>query len=490
MANVISSVIVFEGPADDVTALLSRAARPLAPRFPKLDEEPNWRILFNLYPIPADVPDVHEDGVAWPDKGWMQNHWGTERLLGGGELRRETPTRGRIELLTAYEHPVGWVDKVAADHRSLTFRHYGEVELMDEDYFAVYRRGRRVRQWQRGRGRLSREEQLELFTRTDVLGRVVEAANALIRKRPTPDVLIRRAEAVGRILEKWPESAAEEGYRPEQRLEDLNRAVELDPTPVALVARGRHHQETGASDAARADFDAAVRLDPADPDALVARAEWHIGRKDSRRALIDANRAVRLHPDHPAGYERCVQAHIHRDNLSAAVRVADRWLRIDPGNYLGYYWRAVAHFNACRHELALRDLEEANRWRWHTLDWLPGWNRLRADCLFSLGRHKEAITACEEGLRWRTIEPDDAADLHLIRGRALDALRQWKKAIAAFNRALRLRSGDLAARQFRLLARVHTDDYEAGAKEFARDSGMSEAELFALLKKGRNKRKS
>ncbi|WP_291862258.1 tetratricopeptide repeat protein [Bradyrhizobium sp.] len=67
----------------------------------------------------------------------------------------------------------------------------------------------------------------------------------------------------------------------------------------ALVARARAHDRKGMLDSAIADYDAALRLDPALADVFGSRGELWRRKGDRRRALADFAAALRLNPDHP-----------------------------------------------------------------------------------------------------------------------------------------------------------------------------------------------
>lgn len=65
----------------------------------------------------------------------------------------------------------------------------------------------------------------------------------------------------------------------------------------ALVARGDGFSARGDLDRAIADYDAALKIDPAFVDALNSRAMAWRAKGDRRRALVDLDAALRLKPD-------------------------------------------------------------------------------------------------------------------------------------------------------------------------------------------------
>lgn len=90
-------------------------------------------------------------------------------------------------------------------------------------------------------------------------------------------------------------SVYEEENRPHEALERLNLFVEAHPENAdGLIMRARLEEKEGMDDAARADYDKALRLRPRDGSLYVARAEvlLRLGARGSARKDLDE--AVRL----------------------------------------------------------------------------------------------------------------------------------------------------------------------------------------------------
>lgn len=92
--------------------------------------------------------------------------------------------------------------------------------------------------------------------------------------------------------------------RSEQAIEDLTRAIALNPEYAAPYAlRGEIRAASGELDQALADFDSAHRLDADNADVLVARGLVQIRRKAPDRAAEDFKAALALDPDHAGAAE-------------------------------------------------------------------------------------------------------------------------------------------------------------------------------------------
>lgn len=85
----------------------------------------------------------------------------------------------------------------------------------------------------------------------------------------------------------------------------FTRALDIaGPRAEAYLQRGDAHRALGEADAALADFQAAVDLNPSLVDAHNGIAVIYIERHDSRHALEELNRSIALQPTIEAYYQR------------------------------------------------------------------------------------------------------------------------------------------------------------------------------------------
>lgn len=92
----------------------------------------------------------------------------------------------------------------------------------------------------------------------------------------------------------------------------------------ALVARAGVLARKDQADRAIADYDAALRLDPAQPDLLNARGELHWKRGDRPKAVTDFGATLKLNPDHPAAKANYKKLALELERLGALMAVAGK----------------------------------------------------------------------------------------------------------------------------------------------------------------------
>jgi tetratricopeptide (TPR) repeat protein len=92
----------------------------------------------------------------------------------------------------------------------------------------------------------------------------------------------------------------------------------------ALIARAGAFGRKDQIDRAIADYDTALRLDPALADGFNARGELWRKKGDRRRALQDFAAAIRLNPDHPAAKANYKSLALELERIGAQMAVNNR----------------------------------------------------------------------------------------------------------------------------------------------------------------------
>jgi tetratricopeptide (TPR) repeat protein len=88
-------------------------------------------------------------------------------------------------------------------------------------------------------------------------------------------------------------------------IQHFNRALEIKPQyPEVYLERGNAHRMLGETDAALADYQAAVELNASLVAAHNGIAMIYLDRKDSRRALDEFTKSLNLQPSTDAFYQR------------------------------------------------------------------------------------------------------------------------------------------------------------------------------------------
>ncbi len=324
----------------------------------------------------------------------------------------------------------------------------------------------------------------EVFGRLGRLDRAVKLFTAVSWSRPRDALVLAYLSQVKRRLGET-----------ESGLEDLSRAVALDPARLwmtslgygrapnrdfylresenlavilrrrpdwglARVALGLAKAHAGTADYAeiRADFDAALALEPglSWSRAWLAEVCRAAGRHEEAAALLDGWLAER--PEDADALLRRGESRAVTGPFAAALRDFDRAVRLRPDASFALAWRGEAKLWAGDYTGALEDCARAVEAPEPAL-WARCW---RGASLHMLGRAAQADAELSAALR------EDPADAEAWAWRGEARLRSGQAAAAAadLDRALALREL-LGARLVRALTRIELGDEKGAAADLA-----------------------
>ena len=152
----------------------------------------------------------------------------------------------------------------------------------------------------------------------------------------------------------------------EAAVADLDRAIELDPnSPYAYAGRGNVKHSLGQDEAAVADLDRAIELAPNSPYNAYAYAvrgnvKHSLGQDEA--AVADLDRAIELAPNSPYNaYAYAGRGHVkwHLGQDEAAVADSDRAIELDPNSPYAYAGRGNVKHSLGQDEAAVADLDRA-----------------------------------------------------------------------------------------------------------------------------------
>ncbi len=149
-----------------------------------------------------------------------------------------------------------------------------------------------------------------------------------------------------------------------RKAEEISRAfasgIEAWPSDSAGPAlRGAWHEEQGNFQAAHADFDTALGLDPTRPTVLLRRGDLRATENDWKGALADFDAGSALQPGNSPITIRRVVALLRLEDWRQALAAADQVLALDPADHKAWIWRGIAHAGLRDDEGALADFSRA-----------------------------------------------------------------------------------------------------------------------------------
>ena len=174
--------------------------------------------------------------------------------------------------------------------------------------------------------------------------------------------------------------------------------------------RGAILQVLGREDAALADFNRALRLNPRLSLSYLSRGMIRIGRGDRRGGWEDFNKAIESAPRDSRGYVNRGMVYMETEQYDAALKDFNRALKVNPKDPLAYNNRATLYYREGDHKRAYADSKKAIAFG---IDEMiarrlvrPGIYHLRVNVNIARGRYKQAIADLDTVLRLRDDIPD------------------------------------------------------------------------------------
>ncbi|GAA1909482.1 tetratricopeptide repeat protein [Streptomyces durmitorensis] len=292
----------------------------------------------------------------------------------------------------------------------------------------------------------------------------------------------------------------------DEAIRDLDRAIELQPADAfAWASRGATRYSLRQDDEALADLDRAVELTPEYAWALARRARIRGARGETTEQMADLDRAAQLSPQ--SELVACVRGDALRaaGSYVAALAEYDRAIELNDAYASAYASRGVAQRNLGRHDEALADLDRAVElspgyaWalaqrsavhlcrgadeealtdadRAHALSPDSGWFLIyRGNALRSLGRFDEARADLDRGVER---EPGGVWAL-VCRSRLLREILLYQEALADLNDALRLNADHAWALRERAYTLMATGRVEQALADLSRCAEIGAAPEWA-----------
>ncbi|XP_018804478.1 PREDICTED: mitochondrial import receptor subunit TOM70 [Bactrocera latifrons] len=208
----------------------------------------------------------------------------------------------------------------------------------------------------------------------------------------------------------------------------------------ALLLRGTFYLLSGGFNASQQDFDAVINNADADialrATALIKRASLHIQKEEKDLGLADFDAAAKLQPDNPDIYHQRAQIYILLDQLPEALSEFEKVVKLSPNHAMAYIQKCYAEYRlALLSQDQMRLMIVMNEFK-NAIEKFPDCIEcysLMAQVFADQQQFQQAEQFYEKALK---IAPENAS-LYVHRG---VMLLQWKgdidKAITLINQAL------------------------------------------------------
>lgn len=292
----------------------------------------------------------------------------------------------------------------------------------------------------------------------------VESITQQLKENPNSSNYKSRAEALRRL-----------GLRKEA-VDDLNKAIELEPANVAShVLRGRVYFEDGMYSEAVNNLDAALKVDPKFAPAYALRANAYLKLKEYSKAVDDANTLLQMDPKSALGLYLRGAANNGLKNYDAAIKDCTDAIAANPKMEKAYFWRAEAYQNSGKFKESVDDFTQAINLQPDYRPALLG----RAWSNYKQGKDEDALKDCLEAIKFhdaddlialnkyigeKATEADIVPEPEYLLGEQIE--EDLKNALVLFDDVLKDKPGDSEALRDRGIAYMHLSKYSSAIKDF------------------------
>ena len=240
---------------------------------------------------------------------------------------------------------------------------------------------------------------------------------------------------------------------------DCDRALQLDPDSAdAYHNRGYAKASLDQHAAAIADYDQALRLNPDDAMAYNNRGVAKANLEQYAAAIVDYDQALQRNPNDASAYHNRGVAKANLKQYAAAIADYDQALQRNPNDAMAYYNRGNAKAELEQHAAAITDYDRALQLN---PDDASAYNN-RGNAKRNLGQHAAAIADYDQALR----RDPDHAPAYWGRGWSKAELEQHAAAITDYDRALQLNPDDASAYNNRGNAKFNLKQYAAAIADY------------------------
>ena len=257
-------------------------------------------------------------------------------------------------------------------------------------------------------------------------------------------------------------------------LADFDRAIELNPDYTsAFTSRATTYDMTTRYNEALADYSRAIELDPSNPSLFLNRAWFYQRGVRDEEALADYKQAIELDPREPGTFLDRARFYQQRGLHKEALADYNRAIELDPGKPRPYLNRAQFYQQRKQHKAAVADYSRAIEL--NPSDPSPFLSR--AQFYQDREQFKEAVADYS-----RAIELDPSNPWYIIyRGRFHQRKEQYEAALADYSRAIELAPRDPWYILDRARFYEERERYEDALADYSRIIELDPSQIWRLL---------
>lgn len=265
--------------------------------------------------------------------------------------------------------------------------------------------------------------------------------------------------------------------RYEAALADFNRAIELNPNfAKAYLNRAATFSHVKQYDAALADYEQAVDIDPNDPQIYMNRGVTYRGLRQYEAALVDYNQAIELDPNNAHIYYNRGVTYAQLQRLEQALADYHRAIELEPDFATAYYNRGIIYTDRGQYKTAFNDFSRS-------IELNPNEAQAYLNRGIICAYMKRYEPAFDDYNRAIKLDPTNA-QAYYNRGVIHLDQKQYQAALADYNRAIELEPNDARFYYNRGLVYDNLGQYETSLADYNRAIELEPNNVKAYRNRG------
>lgn len=248
-------------------------------------------------------------------------------------------------------------------------------------------------------------------------------------------------------------------------------------------SQGLVQVQKGDSEAAIAEYDKAIMLDPDNADNFVNRGKARANKGDVNAAIADYDKATSLDPNNALAYNNRCFVRVKNGDFDAAIVDCDRAIALDPSFAYAYNNRGLAFASLGKLDKAITDYEKSIAFDGENVVAYQN----RGDARIQVGNWDGAIADFEKCIAINA----KSAEAYNGRGRARYYKGELDQALTDYNKALSLDPNLAVTYNDRALALIGKGDLDKAMADYDKSIALNDKNDLVYTNRGhlRNRKK-
>ena len=263
----------------------------------------------------------------------------------------------------------------------------------------------------------------------------------------------------------------------EKAIQILSKLIEIQKNPIVLISRGIAYRKQGSLDKAIQDYNAALKIDPANSTAHNNLGSICFDKKEYENARKKFSKAIELNPEDPTAYCNRGNAHLKENNLEEALKDFEKAIKADAEYSKAYLGMGNVKHTEGKYDAAIKYFNIAIRLHPD----LVAAHDNKGNAFTQLGRFDEAVQVFTKILQ--EMDPE-YVNAYFNRGIAYSRQSKWSEAILDYTETINRSPKHILAHLYRAMSYQNSNQLDEAIKDYESTISLNKKVWLAHLNLG------